>query len=76
MLTLILPFTNTHDPRYEAFALRRWARDEDAGLYTDWWASPVYSCAWLLLIPIWREFHFYWIHRLCHWKPLYKTVRN
>ena len=22
--------------------------------------SPLYSFAWLLLIPIWREFHFYW----------------
>ena len=25
----------------------------------------------LILIPFWRSFHFYWIHRLLHWKPLY-----
>lgn len=25
----------------------------------------------LLLIPFWRAFHFYWIHRLLHWKPMY-----
>merc|ERR1711934_353252 len=42
--------------------------------YTDWWATPAWSVTWLLLIPIWREFHFYWTHRLIHWKPLYKTV--
>jgi len=29
---------------------------------------------WLAAIPFWREFHFYWIHRLIHWKPLYKHV--
>merc|ERR1711934_617800 len=42
--------------------------------YTDWWATPAWSVTWLLLIPIWREFHFYWIHRMIHWKPLYRTV--
>ena len=35
---------------------------------------PVLFVAWLLLIPFWREFHFYWIHRFIHWKPLYRFV--
>ena len=38
------------------------------------WLHPLYCTAWLLLIPIWREFHFYWIHRAIHWKPMYKYV--
>lgn len=40
----------------------------------DWKAHPVACTIWLLVIPLWREFHFYWIHRLIHWPPLYKSV--
>ena len=36
--------------------------------------ASVYCAVWLCLIPFWREFHFYWIHRVIHWKPLYKHV--
>ena len=39
--------------------------------YTD---NPVWLVLWMLLMPFWRNFHFYWIHRFIHWKPLYKTV--
>jgi sterol desaturase/sphingolipid hydroxylase (fatty acid hydroxylase superfamily) len=42
--------------------------------YLDWNKHPVWFGAWLILIPFWREFHFYWIHRLIHWKPLYQRV--
>lgn len=37
-------------------------------------ANPYYFVAVLLLIPFWRIFHFYWIHRLIHWQPLYRTI--
>ena len=40
----------------------------------DWRTQPVYFIVWLCLIPFWREFHFYWIHRLINWKPLYRYV--
>lgn len=40
----------------------------------DWSTHPVLFVAWLFVIPFWREFHFYWIHRAIHWKPLYKHV--
>ncbi len=40
----------------------------------DWAAHPVYCAVWLCLIPFWREFHFYWIHRAIHWKPIYRMV--
>jgi sterol desaturase/sphingolipid hydroxylase (fatty acid hydroxylase superfamily) len=36
--------------------------------------NPIWFVAWMLLMPFWRNFHFYWIHRLIHWKPLYRTV--
>jgi ferredoxin-NADP reductase/sterol desaturase/sphingolipid hydroxylase (fatty acid hydroxylase superfamily) len=42
--------------------------------YLDPKSSPVAFVAVLLLIPFWREFHFYWIHRLIHWKPLYDRI--
>lgn len=39
------------------------------------WQSKPWTCAaWLCAIPFWRELHFYAVHRLIHWKPLYNTV--
>ncbi len=35
---------------------------------------PVYFCFLMLAVQYWRNFHFYWIHRLIHWKPLYDKV--
>ncbi len=37
--------------------------------YVGWREHPVYFVVWLSLIPFWREFHFYWVHRFIHWKP-------
>jgi len=42
--------------------------------YLDPSESPILFTAVLLAIPFWREFHFYWIHRLIHWKPLYDRI--
>lgn len=36
--------------------------------------NPVWFVLWMLLMPFWRNFHFYWIHRLIHWEPVYRTV--
>jgi sterol desaturase/sphingolipid hydroxylase (fatty acid hydroxylase superfamily) len=44
--------------------------------WITWSDHPVWFVAWLLLIPIWREVHFYTTHRLIHWPPLYKTVHS
>lgn len=30
----------------------------------------------LLLVPLWTSAHFYWVHRLLHWPPLYKRVHS
>ncbi len=35
--------------------------------------NPVWFVLWMILMPFWRNFHFYWIHRLIHWPPLYRT---
>ena len=29
-----------------------------------------------VVIPLWGNVHFYWIHRLIHWQPLYKYVHS
>ena len=42
--------------------------------WLEWARHPVYFVLWFFAIPLWREFHFYWVHRLIHWKPLYKHV--
>ncbi len=42
--------------------------------YLDWHRHPVLFVGWILAIPFWREFHFYWIHRVIHWKPLYRRI--
>jgi sterol desaturase/sphingolipid hydroxylase (fatty acid hydroxylase superfamily) len=41
-----------------------------------WRAHPIYCVILLLCIPAFREFHFYLIHRLIHWPPLYRTVHS
>ncbi|HET6413226.1 MAG TPA: sterol desaturase family protein [Anaeromyxobacter sp.] len=35
---------------------------------------PVWFVGCFLLIPLWREFHFYWVHRLIHLGPLFRAV--
>jgi sterol desaturase/sphingolipid hydroxylase (fatty acid hydroxylase superfamily) len=37
---------------------------------------PVYFVVVMLLIPLFREVHFYCVHRLIHWPPLYRTVHK
>jgi len=54
--------------------LYMWAAANKLVPYVSWSEHPVYGAVWLCLIPFWREFHFYWIHRAIHWKPLYKYV--
>jgi sterol desaturase/sphingolipid hydroxylase (fatty acid hydroxylase superfamily) len=41
-----------------------------------WSAHPVWFVVLLLLVPLFRELHFYAIHRLIHWPPLYKAVHS
>ena len=36
--------------------------------------NPVWFVVWMLFIPAWSSFHFYWIHRLLQWAPLYRIA--
>ena len=42
--------------------------------YLDPSQHPIVFCLVMMAVPFWRNFHFYWIHRLIHWKPLYDHV--
>jgi sterol desaturase/sphingolipid hydroxylase (fatty acid hydroxylase superfamily) len=44
--------------------------------FLDWRTEPVAFALIVLAIPLWREIHNYWTHRLIHWKPLYRTVHH
>lgn len=37
---------------------------------------PIFFVLWLLVMPVLLSSHFYLIHRLLHWPPLYKTVHR
>ena len=34
---------------------------------------PVWFALTLVMIPFWASLHFYFVHRLLHWKPLYRN---
>jgi sterol desaturase/sphingolipid hydroxylase (fatty acid hydroxylase superfamily) len=59
---------------YEAIGLWLFANHHIP--YLSWSEHPVWFVAWIFAIPFWREFHFYWIHRAIHWKPLYRHVHS
>ena len=37
---------------------------------------PVWFVLLFFLVPLFREVHFYLVHRLIHWPPLYRTVHK
>lgn len=42
----------------------------------SWAEHPVYIAALVALAPILHEVHFFFIHRLIHWGPLYRWVHS
>jgi sterol desaturase/sphingolipid hydroxylase (fatty acid hydroxylase superfamily) len=40
----------------------------------SWELHPAYCTLLMLSIPLLRDIHFYAVHRLIHWPPLYRTV--
>ena len=57
---------------YEVLSL--WAMANGYIPFVSFAEHPVYCVILLLLIPLFREVHFYLVHRLIHWPPLYRTV--
>lgn len=39
---------------------------------TIWADDPIYLALIFLAIPLWGDVHFYGVHRLIHWPPLYR----
>src|SRR5208337_2076792 len=52
------------------------------GAANRWWPylnpaeHPVWFGALFLLTPLWRETHFYCIHKLIHWRPLMNAIHH
>lgn len=44
--------------------------------WLQWATHPVWFVVILVLTPLWREVHFYWVHRLIHVPFLYRTVHS
>ena len=51
-----------------------WAMANGYAPMLFWSDNPVWFILLFLLTPIWISFHFYWIHRLIHWPPLYRLA--
>src|SRR5688572_10993583 len=37
---------------------------------------PIYFVCLIFLIPLWRELHFYLVHRMLHWPSLYRLAHK
>ena len=53
-----------------------WALANKKIPYVDWRVHPVYCLVWMCAIPFWRDIHFYFVHRLIHWGPLYRWAHS
>ena len=42
--------------------------------YLEWRAHPVAFFALFLVIPFWSSAHFHFVHRLLHWRPLFRLA--
>ena len=59
---------------YEAVTLWLYASGQVRQL--AWGEAPLYLLGMTVLIFFWGTFHFYWIHRLLHWPPLYRIAHE
>jgi len=57
---------------YEVVTLWMWANHMIP--YVDFRTHPVYFVLVMLIVLFWRQFHFYWVHRLIHWKPMFNIA--
>ena len=57
-------------------ALMLWAMANGHAPLLQWTRNPLWFIALFFLTPLWISFHFYWIHRLLHWPPLYRIAHS
>ena len=64
-------------PIWTAFEVATlWAYANGVIPYLDPAGHPFAFVAIMLVIPLFRELHFYCVHRLIHWPPLYRAVHK
>ena len=54
--------------------LMMWSYANDLLPRVEWSTDPVYFAVLLGLLMMWHVVHFYFGHRLLHWKPLYRSA--
>ncbi|MBX2835330.1 MAG: sterol desaturase family protein [Gammaproteobacteria bacterium] len=57
-------------------ALYFWAVANEVVPTLSFSEHPVAFFAWLVILPVYASSHFYWIHRLLHWPPLFQRVHR
>ena len=55
-------------------ALMMWSYANGHLTMVEWETQPVYIAVLLVLLMLWQTIHFYFGHRLIHWKPLYRNA--
>ncbi len=64
-------------PIWTAFEIGMlWAYGNGIGPWVGFSDHPLYLAALALLVPVYHETHFFLIHRLIHWGPLYRSVHS
>jgi len=53
-----------------------WAMANGYAPVLVWRDNPLWFGALIFLTPVWISFHFYWIHRVLHWGPLYRLAHG
>ncbi len=56
--------------------LLMWGYANELMPYVSFTENPVWFLLWFVVLPIWASFHFYWVHRLLHWPPLYRLAHS
>ncbi len=57
---------------YESIWFWAYANGYVAGL--TYGENPIWFLALFVVLPLWASVHFYYIHRLIHWPPLYRAA--
>ena len=65
---------------WEVIFMRLWATGalpyiSDASAFADP-ATAAKVLFWVAAVPVFREFHFYWAHRMLHFRVLYRFVHS
>jgi len=53
-----------------------WAMANGLVPWLPWRTNPIWFVAMIFLTPMWISLHFYWVHRLLHWAPIYRQVHG